>query len=384
MREPIRNILSKAMILSALFFLPFFLGAQNLVPNASFEDKKYCPVSYNQRTLKTSNGWKQAGDATPDHYDRCNTKLAGVPKNIAGEQNPLEGDAYMGLVTYARSKKNYREYLQAKLKSPLSGGQQYCVEVWVSAGDLGVFVSDGFGILFTKNAVRQKGEKLIEETPQFKNPSLHILDQTDQWVKLSDVFTASGGERYITIGSFQPDHMCSKLKKTEMEGVDASKNWAYVYVDDIVVKPVESKDECSCLNDKIKEEVHDPPLQLSELKEIDIQTVYFAFDDSTLDATSRETLERTAAMMRRNPYLLVKVNGHTDVIGREGHNQKLSANRAKAVIAHLKDQGIDPVRLSIDWYGSEKPVANNDTSEGRALNRRVDFAILERQYVEVD
>lgn len=364
-----------------LFFVP--ARAQNIIPNAGFEEKKYCPVTYNQRKLKTSIGWRQAGEATPDHYDACNTKLAGVPSNIAGEQTALEGNAYMGLVTYARSKKNYREYLQTKLKQPLSAGQTYCFEIWVSCGDLGMYVTDGFGAHFSKTAISQDRESVMEVKPQFRNPRLHILDQTDSWVKLSDVFTASGGEQYITLGSFDADHMVSTLQKTSLVGVDASKDWAYLYIDDMVLKPVESKEECSCLNDKIREEVHDPPLQLSEVKEVELQTVFFAFDDSTLDAASKVTLDRTASLMRKNQFLLVRVKGHTDIVGPEGHNQKLSANRAKAVLAYLKDQGVDPKRLEIEWFGSAEPIANNDTQEGRAQNRRVDFALLERQFVEV-
>ena len=67
---------------------------QNLVHNGSFEDKPYCPTSYNMQTLKTVKLWKQPNTATPDHFHGCTTGKAGVPKNMVGEQKALDGDIY--------------------------------------------------------------------------------------------------------------------------------------------------------------------------------------------------------------------------------------------------------------------------------------------------
>ncbi|MCH2198906.1 MAG: OmpA family protein [Flavobacteriales bacterium] len=360
------------------------ISAQNLVRNGGFEEKKYCPTSYNTSSLKTLEGWKQPSEATPDHFDLCNTNKAGVPKNIAGSQPAFEGNAYAGLVTYTSTKRNYREYIQTKLTRKLGAGEMVCVEFWVSTGDLALYVTDGIGAYFTQSAVRGQGQKLIEADGQVVNPRLHIVDYTDQWVKLSDTFTAKGGEQYLTIGNFKNDKQINKLKRTALEGADESSNWAYIYVDEVNVYSVKTREECSCVNDKIRGEVHDPPLQLEEMTEISLETVYFAFDDSTLTEQAKVKLEETSAMLRRNKYMIVRVNGHTDVIGREGHNVKLSEHRARAVMNYLKYLGIDPVRLQLEWYGSDDPAADNDTAEGRAQNRRVDFAVLRRNYVLVE
>lgn len=360
------------------------ITAQNLVKNGSFEEKKYCPTSYNTTSLKTSTGWKQPSEATPDHFDACNTNKAGVPDNIAGEQLAFDGEAYAGLVTYTSTKRNYREYLQSKLTRKLGAGEMVCVEFWISAGDYALYVTDGLGVYFSQSAVRGRGQQLIDATAQIENPRLHIIDQTEHWVKLSDTFIAKGGEQYVTIGNFKEDRLISKLKRTVMDGAQESSNWAYVYIDDVQIHSVKSREECSCVNDKIRSEVHDPPLQLSETEEISLQTVYFAFDDSTLSAQAKADLEATATLLRQNKYMIIRVNGHTDVIGREGYNDQLSENRAKAVMNYLKYLGVDPARLELHWYGSEEPAAENDTAEGRAQNRRVDFAVLLRNYVLVE
>lgn len=369
-----------------LYFMMCAVGgsAQNLVLNGGFEVKKYCPTTYNTTSLKTLEGWRQPSDATPDHFDVCNTNKAGIPGNIAGSQQAFEGDAYAGLVTYTSTKRNYREYIQTKLKRKLSAGELVCVEFWVSAGDLAVYVTDGFGAYFSKTAVKGKGQQLIEVRPQVSNPSLHILDVTDQWVKISDTFVAQGGEEYVTFGNFLPDQAISKLQRTELDGADASSNWAYIYLDEVVVRSVGERSECSCVNDRIKMEVHDPPLQLSETSEINLETIYFAFDDSTLSVEAMKILDETVSLMSSNRYLLVRVNGHTDVIGREGYNVTLSEHRAEAVLSYLKYQGIDPSRLELHWFGSEEPAADNETAKGRAMNRRVDFAVLQRRYVLVE
>lgn len=358
--------------------------AQNLVQNGSFEELTYCPVSYNQRTLKTAVGWVQPGSATPDHFSTCSKGKAGVPDNIGGSQDALDGESYIGLVTYTSTKRNYREYVQSKLTRPLGTGELVCVEFWVSCGDLARYVTDGIGVHFSKGKVRPKGEKRIEARAQISNPRLHILDNANDWVKLSDVFVAEGGEDYITIGNFEPDHLMSKLKRTSLEGRESSSNWSYIYVDDVVVRPVEKREDCSCLNQKISEEVHDPPLQLSEYTQLRLETVLFAFDDSTLTDSARIQLEDVASLLRGNPFLFIRVNGHTDIVGPDGHNKELSANRARAVLNYLRYQGIDPKRLELQWYGSELPVADNTTAEGRAKNRRVDFEVLRREFVVAD
>ena len=74
----------------------------------------WCPNDFTQNELKTLKYWKQSNSGTPDHFDACAAGSgAGVPKNAFGQQAPLEGDAYSGIVLYSASKPEYREYLHA-------------------------------------------------------------------------------------------------------------------------------------------------------------------------------------------------------------------------------------------------------------------------------
>ena len=74
----------------------------------------------------------------------------------------------------------------------------------------------------------------------------------------------------------------------------------------------------------------------------------------------------------------IEISGHTDNKGADDYNQRLSENRAKAVVKHLESKGIHTKRLTFVGHGEKKPVASNDTDEGRQENRRTEFKILSK------
>jgi outer membrane protein OmpA-like peptidoglycan-associated protein len=73
----------------------------------------------------------------------------------------------------------------------------------------------------------------------------------------------------------------------------------------------------------------------------------------------------------------IEISGHTDITGSPEINNRLSAERARAVVVYLTGKGIDRTRLTYKGYGSDQPVADNKTEAGRSKNRRVEFKILE-------
>ena len=81
--------------------------------------------------------------------------------------------------------------------------------------------------------------------------------------------------------------------------------------------------------------------------------------------------------MTNNPKLRIEISGHTDNQGNAAANVILSRNRAKSVYDFLIRTGIEANRLSYEGYGQAKPIASNETEEGRQLNRRTEFIILE-------
>ncbi|HRE91986.1 MAG TPA: OmpA family protein [Myxococcota bacterium] len=109
-----------------------------------------------------------------------------------------------------------------------------------------------------------------------------------------------------------------------------------------------------------------------------LERVYFDFDKATLQDRSYPVLDAVAALLVENPGLtLVRVEGHTDEVGTRRYNLDLSLRRAKAVVKYLRTKGIAASRLIARGYGFDYPLQSNTTQEGRDLNRRVEFNILE-------
>lgn len=355
-------------------------GQVNLVVNGSFEEAAWCPSGYNNSSLRTASGWSQPSQGTPDHFKACSGE-AGVPKNVFGEQPAVEGEAYGGLLIYSASKPNYREYLQTELSRPLVRGEWVCVSWWVCAADAAQLVADGMGGHLGVSAPKGRGDGALQVSPQVENPRFHMLSDRHSWIRLSDVVQAHGGERFLTLGNFRVPQQNRVLERRDAPK-DASP-WAYVYVDDVRVEPVAGPTECSCLNRTYLEEATDPPWEVYLVERVALESVLFAFDEAELDAVAVGQLNEVAAAMRKNRYLVMEVNGHTDVVGPDGYNLALSERRAQAVIDYLVNEGVDPNRLELAYHGSRLPVADNTTPDGRRQNRRVEFELLQHAFLPV-
>ncbi len=87
-------------------------------------------------------------------------------------------------------------------------------------------------------------------------------------------------------------------------------------------------------------------------------------------------LKLLTPVMNDNSTIKVEISGHTDSKGSDDYNRDLSQGRAQEVVNYIISQGIEESRMNAKGYGEEKPVATNDTDEGRAENRRVEFTVL--------
>ncbi len=111
---------------------------------------------------------------------------------------------------------------------------------------------------------------------------------------------------------------------------------------------------------------------------IELEGVNFDFDKATLKPETKVILNEAAALLSKHERVVVEVAGHTDSRGTEKYNQGLSERRANAVKDYLTGKGVKASRLTARGYGESRPVASNDTDEGRAENRRVELILLDR------
>jgi len=118
-----------------------------------------------------------------------------------------------------------------------------------------------------------------------------------------------------------------------------------------------------------------------ELKNIAVGTkivlrnIFFDFDKATLRPESTYELERLIQLLKDVPTMKIEIGGHTDSKGSDEYNLKLSGSRAESVVTYLSTHGIDKARLTSKGYGETKPMATNETDDGRQLNRRTEFEI---------
>lgn len=107
-----------------------------------------------------------------------------------------------------------------------------------------------------------------------------------------------------------------------------------------------------------------------------LQSVNFEFGSDALTSEAKTILDGIAKSLAAQTAVKVQVTGHTDSLGPQSYNLTLSQKRAKSVIAYLATTGVEAARLSSEGEGEFNPIASNDTEEGRAKNRRVEFKIL--------
>jgi outer membrane protein OmpA-like peptidoglycan-associated protein len=108
-----------------------------------------------------------------------------------------------------------------------------------------------------------------------------------------------------------------------------------------------------------------------------LQNIQFEYNSSALTEDSQQGIQMLTDFLQRNPDLKVELAGHTDNVGSESYNLKLSSERADSVRNALIAHGIEGSRLTAKGYGASRPVAPNDTDEHRALNRRTEMIIID-------
>ncbi len=364
----------------------------NLVYNPSFEEYRECPRKVDALgTLTIVDAWYQPTAGSADYYNVCGSRECGVPKNKLGIQYPHSGQGFCGIYC---SKTDYREYLQTQLKEPLQAGALYRLSFYVSLSEYSAGAVATIGGLLTTERIsdtvrsvlmNKKVKTLapgISQTvatyyePQVVNPFDSLIDDTKGWTLISGVFQAQGGEKYLTIGNFYP---ASQSNVTDLDSLTYLLPGAYYYLDDVMLICI------SCGLDSIDDSQPDSSVaEATKPREDSLQVgstfilhnIFFDYDKATLLQQSYNELLNLLDILNSHPSMCIEVRGHTDGHGSIDYNQRLSENRASAVVNFLISKGIDEKRLQYKGFGKSQPIDTNTTEEGRAHNRRVEFKIL--------
>ncbi len=381
-------------VLLAIFSQSIF--SQNLVSNGSFENANACPVGLNELFLCSH--WMPYGTShpSPDFFHSCSSPhKMGVPNNAYGHQYAKNGQAYVGLIAFLTIDKkneenwklsdNHREFIQTYLKKPLIAGKRYYAEFSVSLVEDCDYAIGNIGMVLTADSPELTWPKIEFEylKPQIQSQQGKILSDSKKWMKISGEFIANGKEKVLTIGNFSNDKNTTVAKNKATRVHNNFRNRflpkiAYYFIDDVKVILLDSLDSESptpviTKNSPIKNEYFGT-LKVGE--KVVLENIYFEFDKANLLSESFFELDKLHRLLLETPQLEIQIEGHTDVIGNDAYNIELSQKRAAAVFDYLLKKGIDESRISFMGFGKKIPISSNDTQEGRAANRRVQFMIL--------
>jgi outer membrane protein OmpA-like peptidoglycan-associated protein len=109
-----------------------------------------------------------------------------------------------------------------------------------------------------------------------------------------------------------------------------------------------------------------------------LRNIFFDSDKASIRPESTNELDRLIKLLKDNPNIKIELASHTDADGSLEYNQKLSNSRSSSVVDYLIAKGIPAGRLVAKGYGESKPIASNETADGKQKNRRTEFKILEK------
>ncbi len=124
---------------------------------------------------------------------------------------------------------------------------------------------------------------------------------------------------------------------------------------------------------EIHKDLYLAPIEIGQV--VRLNNVFFDFDKFDLRSESFVELDRVVDLLKENPAIEIEMSAHTDSKGSDEYNFRLSDNRARSVREYIVKKGIAPERIVSQGYGETKPVADNETDDGRQINRRVEFKI---------
>jgi outer membrane protein OmpA-like peptidoglycan-associated protein len=347
----------------------------NLVLNGDFS------FYYGPPQLQTGNGQDEIGKQipfwfsysrnTPDYYSPYR-RFINVPDNL--NHANIESYDYVGVILYHQPTEKYSEYIMGGILQHLGPGKKYCLNIRIRLSQNAGFFIDQLGGYFSDTI----------SSPGAANPQIWFnqkLDNRDEWKTLCALYTATGNERFITLGSYCNLKTATITPIVPVNTSEGDYNQSAYYIIDQVKLSADTT-QCNCkiedveaqFTERINFDLMNPADSLMWNKVFVLKNLFFEFDQSELLPASFEELEKLFGFLNTNDVSIV-ISGHTDNIGSSEYNKVLSLARANAVSEWLIKKGVDKNRIQTEGFGADLPLIENDTETHRAINRRVEFTI---------
>ena len=280
--------------------------------------------------------WRNAGSGTPDL---------------------MEGRT--GLYVYSYGYTDNREYIRTPLADTLRPCTTYRFSMDVQRNNAYAYATDAMGIAVTDTFGTRYDRLRLQFPWAWRSPRGAII--TGAPVTLCGTFTPARCATQLLVGNFDADTTCTVV----LAGNDHDGPFAYYYVDNVHLQAVSQQPGCvdSCGTKAL--------IVTTSTELPDHFTLHFDSDrDEPLSEHAAEII-RIATSMKNDPSLSLRIIGHADDSGGATHNDALAQARADRVLMALVAQGAPEERITALSLGSYDPIADNATTEGRAMNRRV-------------
>ncbi len=217
------------------------LNSQNLVSNGDFESYINCPNNSYSTTIILATPWQNPNSGTADYFNGCAAYNSGfnVPGGLGGfYQIAHSGIGYAGFYSIQHPFNDAREYIQGAISDSLIIGKCYSVTFYANLMNKLKIGANNLGAYISQTAVTSSGYNVLNYNPQIILQGNPPIVDTINWTKISDLYQAVGGEKYITIGNFNYD------STTVEQIVDStsSYNAAYYYIDDVSIYEIKTSD----------------------------------------------------------------------------------------------------------------------------------------------
>jgi outer membrane protein OmpA-like peptidoglycan-associated protein len=315
---------------------------ENLGPNINSSGNEKTPFIHtdNQTLYFSSNGWPGLGGYDIFYAKKEPNGKFGKPKNIGYPINTEADD-----VGFIVSTDGHYGYFASNKYSGPGGWDIYNFDLYPEARP--------DTVLFIKGNVKdEQSDEPVKAKVELKNV------ETKQVTEIP-VDSATG--KYVIATLLRNDYILTVKKE------DYAYTSKYISKEDSVI----SKEPT-----KVKVDFEIKPIQVGQAYRLN--DIYFAYGKYYLTEDSKRIIDGFIDFLNDHPSMKVAIFGHTDNTSDADLNLKLSENRAKEVYDYILMKGVDVSRLSYKGFGLTKPIASNDTEQGRAKNRRTEFVIIEK------
>jgi outer membrane protein OmpA-like peptidoglycan-associated protein len=371
-------------IVLLMLLLPFTGFSQNLIPNGGFEDENIC-------TEYQKNCAPEAWIATSLYANY-----------YFNDEHAHQGSHFAGLTVGSTRAQGMRNFLRTQLLCALRKDHQYKLSFYVFSKH---YILDSIGIYFSST-------DFLYEKGHFKsiNPQLWSINGIDssklskprEWQKVELLYTATGQESFITIGSF---------KRNDYKGITVGdyRNDYYFFLDDVVLQPADEHEVICPQADSVRQTIyadnvrhnylekrtyymrHRPPQTVTlpvtrmpvkqKIDTLVIPDIFFATASYQLSPRSFNVLDSFVDKLKQQSFIdSIVIEGHTDSVGKLAYNIDLSQNRARAVKEYFTARTSMATDMIITrGFAYLRPVASNKMPADRQRNRRVEIFLYRHE-----